>query len=214
LVKRTNHLVVSSFRGNDFDRVASFDKVCRKTGRTLVVSMKVAILLEKLKSDRHLKVPRIGKDFLVYLRRKGKGRYDDRDYYRWEKPFLDHSIAAADVKKKQKEMFLHLDVWHFPELIDIQPERGGAYIHATTETFNEEGEREDEAIKNWTDHFGFSYHQLHASGHASQPQVEELVRRIDATQVIPVHTERADLFESFRHVKKVVRPVWGKRIKL
>ena len=92
-------------------------------------------------------------------------------------------------------------MWSFPELIDIKPDRGGTYIHAATEAFNEEGEQEEEVIKNWLAHLGFSYHQLHASGHAPLSKVEGLVSRVRSKKVVPVHTENPGLFKRFKQAK-------------
>ena len=197
MVRETKSLVFSTFRGNDVDRVNTFFDACQETGRRLVVSMKVALLLEKLTADRRLRVPRVGRDVDVYLRRKKKGKFDDSDYYTWERPFITKGLTAEDIRKKQKKVFLHLEAWNFPELIDIKPDRGGTYIHAATEAFNEEGEKEETLIRNWVGHVGFRYAQLHASGHAPGSEVGELVRDISAKKVVPIHTEHPELFGQF-----------------
>jgi len=196
LLSKSKYLAFSSFRGNDLDRVASFHEACEATGRRLVVSMKVAIMLDKLAEDKHLKLPRIGKDVSVYVKRKKKGAYDDRDYYLWERKFLAAGMTAQEIHEDEKHVLLHLDQQFLPELIDIKPEKGGTYIHATTEAFNEEGEQDEQAIRNWVGHYGFSYHQIHASGHAPMEKVKDLVNRIGARRVVPIHTDRADLFPS------------------
>jgi ribonuclease J len=195
MVKGTRSLVFSTFRGNDVDRVNTFFDACQAAGRRLVVSMKLAVLLEKLKADKKLRVPRVGKDVDVYLRRKRTGKFDDSDYYAWERPFVAKGLTAEDIRKRQGEVFLHLEAWNFPELIDIKPDRGGTYIHAATEAFNEEGEKEETLIKNWVEHVGFRYAQLHASGHAPGSDVMELVRSISAKKVVPIHTEHPELFK-------------------
>ncbi|MDG6951173.1 MAG: MBL fold metallo-hydrolase [Nitrososphaerota archaeon] len=202
LVGRSRALVFSSFRGNDVDRINTFHAAAEASGRRLVVSMKMAILLEKLSADRKLKVPRIGKDVGVYVRRKRSGKLDDSDYFSWERRFLGDGVSASDVRAKQREVFLHLEAWNFPELIDIKPEKGGTYIHAATEAFNEEGEREEAVIKNWVDHVGFTYTQLHASGHAPMREVKALVDGVGARKVIPIHTEHPEMFAAFRKGKK------------
>ena len=198
VVRGTKSLVFSSFRGNDVDRINTFYGACQRSGRRLVISMKMAILLEKLASDRRLKVPRVGKDVDVYVKRKRTGSLDDSDYFQWERPFLDHGVSAADVRGRQKDTFLHLEAWDFPELIDIRPEGGGTYIHSATEAFNEEGEREEEVIKNWVRHVGFRYAQLHASGHAPSKEVASLVEMVGAKKVVPIHTEHPEAFSAFR----------------
>jgi ribonuclease J len=198
LARGTRNLVLSTFRGNDLDRINTFNEAAQASGRRLVVSMKTAMLLERLGADRKLKVPRLGREVGVYVRRKRSGRLDDKDYFAWERQFLDHGVSAADVRKKQEEVFLHLEAWSFPELIDIKPERGGTYIHAATEAFNEEGEREEEIIRNWVRHVGFRYAQLHASGHAPREEVAELVQGVAARKVVPIHTEHPEDFKAFQ----------------
>ena len=202
LVKGTKALVFSTFRGNDVDRVNTFFEACRASGRRLVVSMKMAVLLDRLKADRRLRVPRVGKDVDVYVRRKRSGRLDDKDYYPWERQFLGGGVSADAVKKRQSGVFLHLESWNFPELIDIKPERGGTYIHSATEAFNEEGEREETVIRNWIAHVGFRYAQLHASGHAPGREVGELVAGVAAKKVVPVHTEHPSLFRRFDRTRE------------
>ena len=194
LVRESSKLVFSSFRGNDIDRVRTFCAAATASGRRLLVSMKVASILDRLKDDPRLRVPRVGKDLDVYVRRKKTGRLDDRDYYTWERRYLSAGVPAEEVRRRQTEVFLHLESWNFPELIDIAPERGGTYIHSATEAFNEEGEREEDLVRNWVDHFGFSYHQLHASGHAPAADVKRLVARVGAAKVVPVHTEHPEAF--------------------
>jgi ribonuclease J len=214
VLRESERLVFSSFRGNDVDRVVTFHRACEATGRRLVVSMKVAVLLDELRNDRGIKVPEVGKDVSVYLRRKGKGAYDDSDYYKWERRFLDHAMTAEDVRKRQRGVLLHLDQYYLPELIDIRPERGGAYIHSTTEAYNEEGEQDEQVIRNWVSYFGFSYHQIHASGHAPMSRVGELVEKIGAERVVPVHTGRPEMFAKLAKKGRVVMPEKGKTIRI
>jgi len=204
--------VFSSFRGNDIDRVNTFHRAALATDRQLVVSMKTAAILDKLRHDKGIRVPRPGKDVMVYVRRKGSGKGDDRDYYRWERPYLDGGLTAGDVNMRQGDYFLHLDIWNFPEVIDIHPGRGGAYIHSSSEAFDEEGEREEEVVKNWTDHMGFSYHQIHASGHAPLAGVGRLVDGVAAKKVVPVHTEDPSMFRVFGC--RLVLPRKGRAIPL
>ncbi|MDG7007928.1 MAG: MBL fold metallo-hydrolase [Nitrososphaerota archaeon] len=209
LVRGTKALVFSTFRGNDVDRINTFNRAARAEGRRLVVSMKMAILLEKLRQDRRLEVPRVGKDVDVYVRRKKSGKLDDSDYYAWERPFLDSGVSAAEVRKRQGGVFLHLEAWHFPELVDIKPERGGTYIHSATEAYNEEGEKEEAVIRNWIDHVGFRYTQLHASGHAPMAEVGRLVEGVSASTVVPIHTEHPRLFRAFKGRWKLKLPAKG-----
>ena len=203
-------LVFSTFRGNDIDRINTFYAACKKTGRTLIVSMKSAALLKSLEKDKNLVVPKLGRDVFVYLRRKKTGTYDDKDYFVWERELMEHGYTCEKVSKDQRNLFLHLDVWHLPEMIDIKPEAGGAYIHSSSEAFNEEGEEEEDVIRNWVEHFGFSYNQIHASGHAKGSEIAYLVKKIEARKTIPIHTENPQMFKVF--APSVFPPEKGKSV--
>lgn len=212
VLKKTKKLVFSSFRGNDIDRVNSFHRACEKAGRQLVVSMKTALLLEGLQKDKVLSVPKVGKDVSVYIRRKRSGTYDDSDYYEWERQFLSKGMDHSDIREHQKELFLHLDVWHFPEMIDIKPDKAGAYIHASSEAFDEEGEREEDVIKNWVRYLGFTYNQIHASGHAPMGGVRYMIDTVNAKKTIPIHTEYPKLFKAI--TSRALIPEKGKLIRI
>ena len=69
-------------------------------------------------------------------------------------------------------------------------------------------------IRNWVDHVGFHYAQLHASGHAPGGEVGKLVGSISAKKVVPIHTEHPELFSQFNRERSWVLepPVRGKAI--
>jgi ribonuclease J len=190
LMKENNKsLFVTTFRGNDIDRINSINRVCQENNRTLLVSLRTAHMLKRLEKDTHLSIPRIGEDVMAYIIKKGSGTYDDRDYYKWERELLDTGIISEEVSNNQSKFVVHLDTWHFPELVDIRPNPGGVYIHSSSEPFGEEADSEEDLVRNWVAHFGMSYHQIHASGHASMEDIGQLIVDIDPVHVLPIHTE-------------------------
>jgi len=189
VISRTKGLGLTSFYGRDIDRIRTFHAVARETGRTFVVSAKVASILKALASDPKLNTASLLKDALVYLRRKAT-------YYRYETEFEDASVDYEYVRKHQAELVLNLDWANLAELIDIKPRRGGCYIHSLSEPFNEEGEAELRVLRNWLQHFGLRLCQCHASGHAPLKDLEKIALRIRAETVIPVHTEKPRRFKA------------------
>ena len=208
--KAKGKLAVVTFYPRDVDRMRTFYEVARATGRDFVASAKTARLLMALEGDSHIRVPRVKKDpgLLVYLREMDKPK-------RWERELAEaagNRVVGADyVRKNQDSVILQLDFTHLTELIDIQPKRGGIFIHSKSEPF-EEDDVEDMVKKNWLKHFGLSEHQFHASGHLNRKELEELVREIDADKVIPVHTEHPEMFKDF--ADKVIVPRKGVAIGL
>ena len=207
-------LAFSTFRGNDIDRINSFHSACQESDRKLLISMKSAAILQSLRKDKNIAVPKLGKDVFVYLRRKSSGTYDDKDYYKWEREFIDYGITCEQIRKDQLSFFLHLDLWNLTEMIDIKPEKGGTYIHSSSEAFNEEGEEEEEVIRNWVDHFGFSYNQIHASGHAPGRDIISFAEKVCATTTVPIHTEHQELFPELLRNNHIVIPEKDKKMKI
>jgi ribonuclease J len=207
VVSSTRKMVFATHYSRDMDRFRSIYSVAKSNGRRIVVSPKTAYLLSKLVKDERLNLPDPLKDedILVYFKRKKSGRFDEKDYYVWERHFMGKMVTHDFVHKNQSKLIMDLDFYQFTELIDIRPERGSHFVHSMSEPFSEE-DIEDQVMHNWLDHFGMQFHQLHASGHLNRSQIVDLVKHVEPKQVFPVHTENAGLFaESLRDLQCKVR---------
>jgi len=152
----------------DIDRFRSFYEVGKESNRKLVISPKKAYLLTKLIDDEHLNVPDpIKDDNIVYYKKKKSGTYNEKDYFQWERKFMDKMVDSEYVHKNQRKIIMDLDFYQFAELVDIKPEAGSHLIHSMSEPFSEE-DIEDTVMHNWLNHFKLSFHQVHASGHMSK----------------------------------------------
>ncbi|MEM5778056.1 MAG: MBL fold metallo-hydrolase [Candidatus Aenigmatarchaeota archaeon] len=205
IVSRTNKLVISTFYGRDIDRIMTFYNVAKDNNRKFIISMRTAHLLNKLKDDKKLNLPDPLKDenILIYARRKKSGTYDEKDYYVWERPYLNNSVGFEHVHNSCDKCLLNLDLYNFTELIDIKP-KGGEFIHSMSEPFSEGGmdQIEEYVMRNWLKHFKLRFHQIHASGHVSPRELKNVVRIISPKKVFPIHTEDARKFKKL--VKKNV----------
>jgi len=63
-----------------------------------------------------------------------------------------------------------------------------------SEPYSEE-DLEAEVMQNWLKHFKLHFHQVHASGHCSGEEIEEIVKKVKPKVLFPVHTEHPDLFK-------------------
>jgi ribonuclease J len=198
IVSSTDKIVFMTHYSRDMDRLRSFYQVAVKNNRDIVITPKAAYLLSKLTEDKHLSLPDPLKDkhIRVYYKRKKSGKYDDADYYTWERAFLDKMVNAEYVHKNQAKLVMDLDFYQFAELIDIRPERGSPFIHSMSEPFSEE-DIEDEILHNWLNHFGLQFHQLHASGHLDKEGIKYVVKEINPKKVFPVHTQDPEGFKKF-----------------
>jgi len=198
VVSSTDKMVFAMRYSRDLDRFRSFYKVAKKNERKIVISPKTAYLLTKLLDDEHLDLPdpMKDKDILVYYKRKKSGAFNEKDYYAWERKFMNKMVTHEFVHKNQGKLVMDLDFYQFAELIDIKPTAGGHFIHSMSEPFSEE-DIEDQVMHNWIDHFKMSFHQLHASGHLNKDQIVDLINYLQPKRVFPVHTENQQLFKNY-----------------
>ena len=196
ILSRVKQLVLADYADRDVARFKTFHQIALEHERKLVISKRDAYLLREL-VDAGLDLPRIESgDILIYLDRKGTGRYIDSDYRHWERPFLGmpNVVKGNFVHKNQDKLIVHLGFFDINELIEIRPNPGSIYIHSTSEPHNEEQRIDQERLDNWLSFFRLPKLHVHASGHASGLDLMRVVQDIRPKKLIPIHTESPELF--------------------
>ncbi len=131
---------------------------------------------------------------------------------KWEKEFIrieyaHKFVGAADVAREPESYILAFSFFDLKHLLDVMPSNG-VYIYSTSEAFTEEMEIDVRRLKNWLDFFrmtpvGFNVNErgaldfvkgYHASGHISGGELIELIKEVSPKILIPVHTEKPELF--------------------
>jgi ribonuclease J len=194
ILEKTPTLALACTYPRDVDRLRTLYNAAREAERELVVSVRTAHLLAQIapmfpRAD----VPVVGQSpgLAVYQRKKLRK-------FKWEDEYLTGALDASALRSKGRRYLLALDFMHFPELIDLRPPRGSPFVHSMSEPFSED-DVDDKVFHNWLDHFGLAFHQMHASGHASGPELDRIVRGIAPRAVFPIHTEHPEAFEAMGH---------------
>ena len=190
VLEGTNSIAFACTDPRDVDRLRTLYRAARAADRELVVSARTAHLLSEIAPLFPAgEIPVAGRSpgLAVYARKK-------KVHYKWEQPHLAAALGADEVKARGARCLLALDLMHFPELIDLRPPPGSPFVHSMSEPFSED-DVDDRVLHNWLDHFRLEFHQMHASGHASGTELLEIVRSVDPTVVLPIHTEHPEAFE-------------------
>jgi ribonuclease J len=153
--------------------------------------------------------------------------YNYQDLYSLATHHLDNGVRAFQIRQSPKEYVLMFSYWDANELFDLIPldrKQKTRYISASTEPFSEEMEIDEAKMVNWLDFFNIDYDyeikneqkifaRRHVSGHASRPELIELIERINPAKIIPIHTTSLNQFEDmFRG--KVVSPKYAQPIEI
>ncbi|HUW95173.1 MAG TPA: MBL fold metallo-hydrolase RNA specificity domain-containing protein [Anaerolineae bacterium] len=201
-VKRAEGLVVADFGPRNVERLLAFLDIARQTGRKLLVLAKDAYLLEAMHLASPPRVPDVANcpEILVYRDPKISLRP-------WERALLDRYgsrlVGVRDVRAEQGSFILCFSFWDVNDLIDIEP-KGGTYIYSSSEAYSEEQQLDLRRLRNWLKHLDMVFvgdpdggdEGLHSSGHASGPDLLEIVRTVSPRILITVHTEKPQYFVS------------------
>jgi ribonuclease J len=201
-IREAKGLVVADFGPRNVERLLTFYRIAQETGRKLVILGKDAYLLEamRLVSDD---VPDIGSlsDILIYKDPKARLPF-------WEEKlrqrYSPRTVDGSHVRTNQGECILCFSFWDIKHLIDIEPQEG-VYVYSSSEAYSEEQQIDLKRLRNWLDHFGMKFvgdpegreEDLHASGHASGPDLLKVIRGIRPRILIPIHTLNPGYFAAY-----------------
>lgn len=225
-VAKAGALAVCSYPVRDLDRFRSIYNAAKEAGRDMVIDLKQAYLLRLFREagikdypahdDRRIRIFVPRKSWGLYGRQSDEWpkKLVDADYAMWERELIDMKNAAgADyVREHQRECVMYCSDFGLSALIDVRPEGGAStYIRSQTEPFSDEMEMDHRRVKRWLDHFGLGGDKdgwaahSHVSGHGTGDQIVRIVKEAHPKSVIPIHTEKARMFEKFHDTVRLVR---------
>lgn len=202
IVEEAKGLVIADFSPRNFERLESFRKIAEKTGRELVVTAKDAYFLHALQL-----VDGINRIEGLRIYGNFKATQDKWESIIVHGNYAEQYISPFDIRENQENYILCFSLYDMPHLLDIMPD-GGTYIYSSSEAFGEEQVFSFLRLWNWLQYFGFEVHGfkvdkygrpifekgLHASGHISREELRKVIEEVDPDYVIPVHTEKPELF--------------------
>lgn len=192
LISKSNRLILVSFSLVDIDRLTTFSNVAKKTGRKIVIPIKLAFVIDKLSS----KIGTIDlNDPNVYIFRRHK-----KTTYEWEKQILNNYSnvkGCEEIEKEQEKLIMVASFHDMNEMCEIRPRTGSLFIESQSEPFSEEMELDHERLLNWLECYGLPLFNIHSSGHAFPHHLKEAIEKISPKTVFLVHTERPKLYAEY-----------------
>jgi ribonuclease J len=220
-------LAMVGFTWKDIDRYETVRDAAMNSGRIPVFDPRLAYLLARIGRSVY------DEGASVFLERCGSMLYSPGDYTNskhkigdmplsdWssrpttvvDTKHLEKGISAIELNENPSSYVLHLDYFRFKNILDFDLPEGSVFVRAQCEPFNKRMELSQKRMIQWLKHFkinaenGWKPYQIHASGHASGPEIQEMIDRIKPKVLVPVHTEHPELFRNA--AGKVYRPEKG-----
>jgi ribonuclease J len=226
-------LAMVGFTWKDIDRYETVRNAAINSGRIPVFDPRLAYLLARIGRNVY------DEGANVFLERCGCMLYSPGDYSNskhkvgdmplseWSRKsdnivvdtkHLEKGISAIELSKNPSSYVLHLDYFRFKNILDFNLPECSLFVRAQCEPFNKRMELSQDRMERWLKHFNVNAdndwkpHQIHASGHASGPEIQEMIDKIKPKLLVPVHTEKPNLFRN--PAGKVHRPKKGIELKV
>jgi ribonuclease J len=217
IISQCEGLVMVGFTWKDIDRYETVRDATIKSGRIPVFDPRLAYLLAKIGRSAYDEGAR------VFLERCGCMLYSPGDYSNskhkvgdmalseWsskrdnivvDTKHLEKGISALELSENPSSYVLHLDYFRFKNMLDFVLPEGSVFVRAQCEPFNPKMELSHKRLIRWLKHFKINVdndckpYQIHASGHASGPEIQEMINKIKPKLLVPVHTEHPELFRN------------------
>jgi len=200
LISKSKGMVFLEHPKKDIDRVKTIYDTAKSNERDFVVDLKLAYLIEKLGKLSPLDI----NDITILIPKKKWGLIDKedvqgdqvlRDYETWERDFIgrENTVRCGELKKNPEDYVVSTNLWEINQLIDIQP-KNAIWIKSSCEPFSDDMKLDEERKRHWLEHFGIKEYDAHASGHASGPEIKQMIKEINPKNLIPIHTEHPEMF--------------------
>lgn len=141
--------------------------------------------------------------------------YQDGDWDADAEGALAHwerGVQAADIREHPERYLVTVSQWSMTELLDIAPPPGSVFVRAACEPFSEEMDLDLQRQARWLQRYGIPVAErdgedkgkdpipqvAHASGHAGQADLLNLVDRVDPALLLPIHTVKPEIYADHR----------------
>ena len=204
-------LIIVDFGPRNIERLMTFFDIAKDSKRKFVVLVQDAYLMHLLKdTDGSFKILD-DNDFLILDEKRS-------DKLKWikevKKVYSTKFIRMEEIGKNPGDFVLCFSIYNLKNLLDIEL-KDGIYIYSSSEAYTEEQAIDMMRLKNWLDFFNISVYgfninesgipiplgKFHASGHAPFEDILWMINEIQPENLIPVHTERLDLF--YKNIKNI-----------
>jgi ribonuclease J len=193
VMQRTSGRVFVSWSAQNIDRTVSLYRACLRTGRTLVVDLYTADVLETLADQGRLPRPGWAQLQVVITRRlarlyRRQGRED------FVARMARHGIAARALASAPQRwvVMLRSSLAQDFSAAGVVPDPSDAWLWSMWHGYLREAHAQ--ALVQWMAPAGVRPLHLHTSGHASADDLRDFACRIGARRLVPVHGQNWDEF--------------------
>ncbi|MCX7166592.1 MAG: MBL fold metallo-hydrolase [Rhodocyclales bacterium] len=204
IFRTTGGLALIQASGQNIDRLVTIYRACLRTGRTMVVDLYTAMILEATGNPR---IPQSDWNHMA-LCIPHRQRIQIKNNC-WFEALRRHSSRRIYPKKHLaknpgKYALIFRGLW-MRDLERAECLDGACLVHSQWKGYLADPRFKD--IDAWRQQRGMAFHQVHTSGHASPADLRRLATALSPKALIPIHSEFPERFDTIH--SRVVRHADG-----
>lgn len=201
IAKSSKNIILVNLSSQNIDRLVSFFRVARRSGRLFVIDYYTANILDAIKDYARIPYPNKErfKDVLVYFPTSFPQRIPEEYKPQLMLRFGKYKIKKEEISGNRHKIIMMVRPSAIRFLKGISGIEGGTFIYSLWE-----GYLEDDYTKKLIDFVeskNMNCLKIHTSGHADIPTLKQMAGKLNPKTLIPMHTQFP---ESYKEVFKNV----------
>jgi len=180
----------------NIDRLVTIYRACKRTNKLMVVDVYTAAIMKEMASYATIpfpspSFPEIKVMYPYFLSKMIADKIGKEFLYQFQ-PF---KITKEEISEKRKEIVFLIRPSMKMDIDRIDKMENGNFIYSMWS-----GYLIQPKTKSFIDHLkskGFSFHQIHTSGHADVETLKEMVTAMKPKNLVPIHTFDGDTYKDF-----------------
>lgn len=203
--RETTGLTMVHTSSQNIDRVVTVMRAAKRTGRTLLIDLYSAAILEATENPN---IPQSHwQDVSLFIPFAQRIQIKKLELFDLLKNHSKNRIYPEDIAAEPSKYVLLFRPLHMHDLESADCLSGASFIYSQWEGYWNQGNFKD--VGKWMKKHAIPKHNLHTSGHASPVDLKKLADAIDPKTVIPIHTFEPDQYQSlFKNVTQLNDGEW------
>jgi ribonuclease J len=188
--RQTSGLVLVHTSVQNVDRIVSIFRAAKRTGRTLVIDLYAAAVLE---ATGNANLPQSHWDGIaLFVPHAQRLHIKKNTLFDLLSKHSNNRVFEGDLNRAPDRYALLFRPLHRKDLERASCLAGAHYIYSQWEGYWDQGKYDN--LRRWIASHGIPRTCIHTSGHASPLDLKAFVQAIDSKRVVPIHSFRPDLY--------------------
>jgi len=168
----------------NIDRIVSIFRACKKTGKTLVIDLYTAVVLEAT-GNKH--IPQSDwPNNVLYIPQKQRIQIKDNKWFDLLKKHSKNRIFIENLQEISTHAVLLFFFFYMRDLEKADLLNEAIYIYSQWEGYWEQDS--NAYLREWLANHKIAKESIHTSGHASPSDLKRFADALEPSRIVPIHT--------------------------